>query len=477
MNVLKAIGKKLINNLGLKILSILLAILIWIVVVSIDNPVKTQVFTSIPVEIENADVMEEAGKAFEVADSSKTVSVSVRAERSILSQLSRDNFEASIDLSDYADGRVPIIVKATKYADRITSVVPRTSYASVKVEDLGEKQFSIEAQAIGEVSEGYSVGDVSVANNVVKVSGPDSIVSTIDKAEVAVSVKGITRDIRTDAPIMFYDRNGKMIDQTELTLSRTETSVVISIWKNKEVPVTYAYSGKPADGYAATGAIAGSIANVSVTGPASATAGVKSIDVPSGAVDISGAAENKTVKVDIANYLPSGVSFAQSDFKSESTVTVTIEALTAKNVEVPTTNIRIDDVPEGMTAIIGGVGNTVVVSVKGLSDALTKLDVTKITGTVNMGNVAKVQGITEWTTGVYDADVQFAYPNGIYAGDATVSVKIILKEADSVSSDSAAASGDTENTGNIENAENTENTDSSETQDTVSENKNDKENK
>ena len=221
MNIFKAIGEKLIHNLGLKILSVFLAILIWIVVVSIDNPVKTQVFTSIPVEVENADVMESAGKAYEVNDSSKTVSVSVRAERSILSQLSRDNFEASIDLSDYSNGRVPIIVRATKYADRITSVVPRNAYAIVKVEDLGEQQFSIEAEAIGDVSEGYSIGDISVANNIVKVSGPDSIVSTIDRALVAVSVKGITRDIRTDAPIMFYDRNGKMIDASELTLSRT----------------------------------------------------------------------------------------------------------------------------------------------------------------------------------------------------------------------------------------------------------------
>ena len=80
MNILKAVGKKVTHNVGLKILSVLLAILIWLVVVSIDNPVKTEIFTSIPVEVENASVMEAAGKAYEISDSSKTVSVSVRAE-------------------------------------------------------------------------------------------------------------------------------------------------------------------------------------------------------------------------------------------------------------------------------------------------------------------------------------------------------------------------------------------------------------
>ena len=143
MSFFKALGQKLIHNVGLKILSIALAFLIWLVVVSIDNPVKTQVFTSIPVSVENADVMEKAGQAYEVAGSSRTVSVSVKAERSILSQLSRDNFTASIDLSEYSNGRVPIEVKATKYADRIISVTPRTAYASVSVEELEETQFSI----------------------------------------------------------------------------------------------------------------------------------------------------------------------------------------------------------------------------------------------------------------------------------------------------------------------------------------------
>ena len=63
---------------------------------------------------------------------------------------------------------------------------------------------------------------------------------------------------------------------------------------------------------------------------------------------------------------------------------------------------------------------------------------TQITGAVNMGNVAKTQDIKEWTTGAYDADVLFTYPDGIYAGDSTVSVKVILKDAATVSGDSVS---------------------------------------
>ena len=84
------------NNIWLKILALILAVMIWLVVVSIDNPVKDQNFTQIPVAVLNGDVFEKAGQSFELADSSSTVTVTARAERSVLSQLSRDDFSATV---------------------------------------------------------------------------------------------------------------------------------------------------------------------------------------------------------------------------------------------------------------------------------------------------------------------------------------------------------------------------------------------
>ena len=266
--------------------------------------------------------------------------------------------------------------------------------------------------------------------------------STIDKAVVTVSAKGMTRDIRTDSPIIFYDKNGRTVDTADLELSMTETSVTVSIWNTKEVPVTYSFSGTPADGYAATGAVSGTITSVVITGASKYLSKTDSIDIPKKAVNIAEASENVTASVDIQTYLPDGISFADPDFKSVSDVTVIIEPFMTKNVEVPTSNIKVEDVPEGMTATVGGVGDNVVVSVKGLNDLLSVLDPKTITGSVNMGNVAKQQDIKEWTAGVYDAEVLFTYPTGIYAGESTVSVKILLKQSDSSdtgsSSDNAA---------------------------------------
>ncbi|MBQ9605880.1 MAG: hypothetical protein IJV16_01730, partial [Lachnospiraceae bacterium] len=186
------------NNIGIKILALLLSVMIWLVVVSIDNPVKDQNFTQIPVTVLNGDVFEASGQAYELADSSSTVTVTARAERSVLSQLSRDDFSATIDMNNYANGRVPISVKANRLSDKIVSLTPRTAYATVDVEELGTKQFSIDYEITGEPAEGYSVGEVNLASNVVRVQGPESVVETIDRAVVRVSVQGMTRDMRTE---------------------------------------------------------------------------------------------------------------------------------------------------------------------------------------------------------------------------------------------------------------------------------------
>ena len=429
MEVLSGIWKKLINNIGLKLLSLAMGALIWVIVVGIDNPVKTQVFNAIPINVENAEFMEKEGKFFEVAESSRTVSVTVRAERTVLDQLSRDNFSASINLEEYNDGRVPINVRATRYSDRISSITPRTAYAMVTVEDLGQKQIGIEPEITGEVPEGYSVGNAVVNNNVVKISGPESIVGSIEKAVVRVSVQGMTRDIRTDSAIIFYDSDGEALSTANLDLSRTDASITVEIWKNKVVPVSYGYTGIPADGYAATGNIMATINELTVTGSRNALNNFEELSIPASAIDISGAKTNVTEKVDLRKYLPADITaVVESDDDARSDVSIEIQQLAEINIEVPTSNITIDNVPEGMIATVAG--DVTVTSVRGLNSVLSEFNPSMITGRIDLNETLSQLNIEEWLPGAYDAAIVFTYPEGIYGGNTVSAVKVILRNED-----------------------------------------------
>ena len=69
--------KKLTNNLGLKLLSLLAAAIIWLVVVNIDDPVSTRTYSSIPVEVINEDTITSEGKVYSVLDNSDVINVTV----------------------------------------------------------------------------------------------------------------------------------------------------------------------------------------------------------------------------------------------------------------------------------------------------------------------------------------------------------------------------------------------------------------
>lgn len=429
------------NNLWLKLLALLLAVMIWLVVVSIDNPVKDQNFTQIPVGVLNGEVFEAAGEAYELAEASKYVTVTVRAERMVLSQLSRDDFTATIDMNNYSNGRVPINVKANRLADRIMSITPRTAYASVHVEELGTKQFSIDYEITGTPADGYSVGNVTLASNVVRVQGPESQVDTIDRAIVRVSAQGMTRDMRTEAPIVFIDRNGEEVDTTNLELSRSTISVSVEIWEDKEVAVTYGYTGTPAEGFAATGKINATINTVTVGGDPEVLSTMASISIPSTEIDITGATENVMKTIDVSAYLPQGISIANEQDETVSTVTVEVVAMSLLNVEVPSSNITIENAPEGFTVHIGGGATSVVTSVRGLPEILASVNGTMLTGHIDMDDVKIKNNIDEWTTGLYDADVTFAYPEGIYSSGVTSIVKVFV-QSDAAPEGAEAAADD-----------------------------------
>lgn len=427
------------NNLWLKLLALLLAVMIWLVVVSIDNPVKDQNFTQIPVGVLNGEVFEAAGEAYELAEASKYVTVTVRAERMVLSQLSRDDFTATIDMNNYSNGRVPINVKANRLADRIMSITPRTAYASVHVEELGTKQFSIDYEITGTPADGYSVGNVTLASNVVRVQGPESQVDTIDRAIVRVSAQGMTRDMRTEAPIVFIDRNGEEVDTTNLELSRSTISVSVEIWEDKEVSVTYGYTGTPAEGFAATGKINATINTVTVGGDPEVLSTMASISIPSTEIDITGATENVMKTIDVSAYLPQGISIANEQDETVSTVTVEVVAMSLLNVEVPSSNITVENAPEGFTVHIGGGATSVVTSVRGLPEILASVNGTMLTGHIDMDEVKIKNNIDEWTTGLYDADVTFAYPEGIYSSGVTSIVKVFVQSDAAPEGEEAAA--------------------------------------
>lgn len=419
--------KKLTNNIGLKILSVMAASLLWFIVVSVDDPVTLKTFSMIPVELINTQVITGQGSVYEVVDNTDVVSINVTAKRSVLDSLSRDNFKAVADMKRIDGNLIPIEVKATKYADRIENISLRSKNVTVSIEGSLTKQFNIKVRTAGELSPGCIIGSMYTDKNVVKISGPESIVSQIESAAVNVDVSGMVSDISTAENIVLYGADDREIPQTELTLSRDSVNVTVEIWGTKEIPVAFGYTGVPAAGFGTTGAMTSTLSSITVSGRKKALDAVTGITVPAEAVDITDAQAPVEVQIDVSRYLPDGIISVQGDKGTVAVVTVAVQPLSQKNVEVPTANISIVNIPEGMEASIGGVGDVIAVGVRGLGESYDNINPAEIVGFVDINTIPKPEDAEMLPEGVYDVDVVFTYPPGIGAGDEKVTVKILLR--------------------------------------------------
>ena len=79
--------KMLTNNLTLKLLSVVAAIMLWLVVMNIDDPYTYRDFSPVQVTMLNENVVTDQGKVYKIEDGSDVISLRVWGKKSILRDL------------------------------------------------------------------------------------------------------------------------------------------------------------------------------------------------------------------------------------------------------------------------------------------------------------------------------------------------------------------------------------------------------
>ena len=409
--------QKLTNNLGLKLISVALSVILWLVVVSIDDPVISRTFSGIEVEILNADAITSQGKVYEILDGSNIISVTLSAKRSVLEKISRDYIKATADLKEMTIlNSVSIDVRTTRYSDMISSITPLTKNLKVAVEDLEKRQLSINVETVGNPAKGYVVGSNNPSVNITSVSGPASIVSKLSRAVATVDVSGATSDRRASSKVVLYDGNGDAVDTSQLSVGVSDIIVDVDILETKEISVTAAISGTPADGYMATGMVSIQPDTILIAGSGSTYRTLESITIPADDVSVEGASEDVVNTFNIQDFLPGGIRLANEEFNGEVTVTAYVGKLENTIIDVPITNISIDNIPAGYGASLIDAGGTKRIEVQGLSENLALLNPSQLFGTIDAASMTPREiheGVEGFHNGSYDAVVRWNVPAGI----------------------------------------------------------------
>lgn len=405
---------KLTNNLGLKLASVFFAVIIWLVVNSINNPTINDVYYNIPVKLLNTELITDSGQVYEVLDNTDVISrVTVWAPRSVISELDEENIVATADVSELSSlDTISIKLTTNISSGDISRISGSIDTVKLNIEDKGSKALALKATVSGKVPKGYLVGDITTDQNLIRISGPQSVIDQIAKAAVDVDVTGMTSDIVTNADIKFYDEDDNQIDTRNISQNIKSVGVEINIWQTAEVPLSYSVMGKAASGYRDTGVIEGEGQTVVVAGKSNTIKNITSIDVPAEALDITDQSENYTVDLDIRKYLPEGV-FLASSGDTIQTVTVYIERETSKKLEIRAEKVKITNLPEGYDASISGLDSSFIIELIGLPQDMAAVQANSVNGVVDIVEWMNQHEMTEPMPGYYTVEVDFGLPDRV----------------------------------------------------------------
>ncbi len=382
--MLNKIIKWITNNFGLKILAVIFAGVLWLAVVNIDDPVTTRSFTT-TVSVENGDYLTGIGKYYEIINNSNTITFKVSGKRSYLERMGNSDFRATADLKMIENlNRVPVEITPQRYGGYVT-VASKLYYLELDVEDLVSKPFVISVQTDGKPSKQHALGETSVSPSLLRVSGPASVVDTIDKAVAAVNVEEMSQDLTDSVIPILYNKDGNEVDTKDLTFNIQNVMVSVRILDTKDVTLNFQTAGTLQEGYEYVG-IEYEPQTVSVKGASAVLNTVNSITIPEEVLDLTDATGNIEKEVDISAYLPEGVSLTKSN-QAKISVTVKIEKHERRKFELPTANITVGNLGSRYAAEF--LTDTVAVELEGLASELDTLDASTLTGSID------VSGMTE----------------------------------------------------------------------------------
>ena len=424
--------KALTRNLGLKLASLVLAFVLWFLVAQIYDPKDTVTFNNIQVRLINTELLDEEGKVYEVLDNSNLVRVTVTGPQSIVkSELRRSDIVAEADMSKLTDINT---IAITYYCENVSndSVEIKGNHDSVRlnVEDKTSKWIKLESNTIGEVASGYMIGNVTLDQTNIEVTGPKSAISQVDHAGVDINVTDSTSSLSANVDIKLYDADGNELTLESVKKNVNSAHLTVEVLATKEVPVEIEYMGVPEDGYMATGEVESSVPTVRIAGTASALVGISAITVPEDRMNITGQSGDLVDIINLKEYLPSNVRLANKSFDGKITATVYIEPIDTKDLTIPADNISITGVPDGMEAEVTSTAEEYNITVSGLTRDVSILRDSSVTGVLDLNQWMEDNGLEELTPGNYTIPVTFNLSEDITV-DTDVNIHIRLKNADS----------------------------------------------
>lgn len=381
-------NKYIMDNMWYKFLSLGIAIMVWLIILNLADPITTRSFNDLEVQIINQSAITSINQVYEVVEGG-TVNFTVKGKASIVNNLKITDFTAYADLSKLSPVyAADIVVKC----DGIQNLEIDTGnrMLKVKLEDVATKNVQVAVDTIGEVADGYYVGNYEVRPNIVTITGGVSKIDEVASVKVIADVTGAHRNFAEDIVPIALDEDGNELDGSYFTYYDKDNvlidvvNVKIFINNTKTVPVKLEVTGEPGEGYVYNGEFEFAPETIVIGGSNKSLSQVDSVTIP---VDISGIVVDSEFDFDIQNYLPDKISLVSSE--KNVAVRIKLDVVEYRTIDIPVENIEIRNLPEGMKMEFINPDEVVKLSVKGTSRQIEGFTKESVGAYIDLMNVVE----------------------------------------------------------------------------------------
>ena len=204
------------------VISILVAIAMWLYVDLERAPERTMTIRDIPVEF--------SGENTTLADKNLML---LSGYDSSIDSVGVHQLDWTVS---FPDGVVRTNVSVEKAS---------LSQITVTVGELYTKEVPVECHVVGEVAEGYFTGDVVLDPEVLTLRAQRDDLLNVSCAKLTVDISGATRSVVQTVDVQLYDYDGNPVENSNI---RTNTSLIqakVPVLTTREVELAVEFSGVP----------------------------------------------------------------------------------------------------------------------------------------------------------------------------------------------------------------------------------------
>ena len=255
---LKQLPKKLwpvlTRNIGLKLLALVFAILLWSYVVTTNPSItRNKTITGLNAYINGQATLNAYRLALTENPGSALngITVTLEVPQSEYAFASQDNVQVSLDLTSVrASGTQDVPLRATSSYGKVISIIP--DRVTLSFESLDSRSVPVNVTITGtDEDKWYSKNRINPQQ--LNISGAASVVQRISSASVTIDATDRSQSYTSAEPYVLYDSDGNIIDQTMLDCSASSITVGLDIYPTRELAVSAnaedVLTGQLAEGY------------------------------------------------------------------------------------------------------------------------------------------------------------------------------------------------------------------------------------